>query len=66
MAQRLSAPQNGGKGVDIRTRRATVNAHTSETVGEAPKEFPGIAAPAWDALTVEISERGRQIRSRQE
>ena len=51
IAQKYRAEYNNGKGVDIKSPRATVEVETPETVGDAPGQLRGHRGPAYIAGT---------------
>ena len=51
IAQRLGGEYQGGEGVDIKTRWATVEVETPKTVAEAPTQLQGHRGPVYIAGT---------------
>ena len=51
IAKKLKADYNPGKGVDIKSSKATVEVETPQTVGDAPRQLSGHRGPAYIAGT---------------
>ena len=51
IAKKMNAEYNDGKGVDIKSTKATIEVETSETVGDALGQLQGHRAPAYIAGT---------------
>lgn len=51
IAKKLKTVYNSGKGVDIKSTRATVEVETPETVSQAPSQLRGHKGPAYIAGT---------------
>ncbi len=51
IAKKLNSEYNNGKGVDIKSSKATVEVETPETVGDAPRQLRGHRGPAYIAGT---------------
>ena len=51
IAKKYDTEYNDGKGVDIKSKRATIEVENPETVGEAPGQLRGHRGPAYVAGT---------------
>ena len=51
IANKLNTEYNNGKGVDIKSKRATVEVETTETVSDAPGQLQGHRGPVYIAGT---------------
>jgi hypothetical protein len=51
IAKKLKAEYNSGEGVDIKSKKATVEVETFETVSEAPRQLQGHRGQAYIAGT---------------
>ena len=51
IANKLSVPYNSGKGVDIKSSKATVEVETLDTVAEGPGQLRGHRGPTYVAGT---------------
>lgn len=51
IAKKLKTDYNNGKGVDIKSKKATVEVETPETVTQAPSQLRGHRGPAYIAGT---------------
>lgn len=47
ISKKLGGEYNSGKGVDIKTPKATVEVETADTVGEAPSQLKGHRGPVY-------------------
>lgn len=51
IAKKLGTEYNNGSGVDVKSKRATVEVETPETVADAPNQLRGHRGPAYIAGT---------------
>jgi hypothetical protein len=51
IAEKYGVAYNDGEGVDIKSKRATIEVETAETIAEAPKQLRGYRGPVYIAGT---------------